>query len=129
MRTAAGPLADLTNDRTGALIGDLAIGPLDATAKVAKSSGRGSLPGEHRGGRRKGTPNRATAELKDLARQYTQDALDALVSVVRGQDGAAKVAAARELLDRGYGKPSQVIAGDPNAPLVHEIRRSFVDRS
>jgi hypothetical protein len=61
------------------------------------------------GGRQAGTPNRATAELKELARAYTVEALEALVSVVRGADGAAKVAAAREILDRGYGKASQSV--------------------
>ena len=88
------------------------------TAKVAKNSNRGSKPGERRGGRKAGTPNKATVELKELARQYTVEALEALLSVVRGQDGAAKVAAAREILDRGYGKASQVLAGDPDAPLT-----------
>lgn len=34
-------------------------------AKVAKNSGRrGSAPGEHRGGRQKGTPNKTTATMK-----------------------------------------------------------------
>lgn len=35
-----------------------------ATAKVAKSSNRGSKPGERRGGRKKSTPNKTTAEIK-----------------------------------------------------------------
>jgi hypothetical protein len=86
-------------------------------AKIAKTSNRGSKPGERRGGRQKGVPNKVTAELKDLARQYTQDALDALVEVVRGESDAARVAAARELLDRGYGKASQVLGSDPDNPL------------
>jgi hypothetical protein len=79
--------------------------------------------GENRGnagkGRPKGSPNKATAELKELAREYTTEALDALLSVMRAADGAAKVAAAREILDRGYGKASQVIAGDSENPLQH----------
>ena len=37
---------------------------MNAIAKVAKSSGRGSLPGERRGGRQNGTPNKITANLK-----------------------------------------------------------------
>jgi len=82
------------------------------TAKVAKTSNRGSKPGERRGGRKAGTPNRATASLKELAQQYTADALETLVSVLAGGAGipaAAQVAAAKELLDRGYGKPSQSV--------------------
>jgi hypothetical protein len=92
--------------------------------EVVKKNNRGSKPGEHRGGRKKGTPNHVTKEVKELARQYTQDAFDALVAVVKTGCDAAKVAAARELLDRGYGKASQVIAGDPENPLVtvNEVR-------
>jgi hypothetical protein len=55
------------------------------------------------------------------------EALEALVSVVRGQDGAAKVAAAREILDRGYGKASQIIAGDEENPIEVVTRIELVD--
>lgn len=37
-----------------------------ATAKIAANSNRGSKPGERRGGRRKGTPNKTTGALKDM---------------------------------------------------------------
>ena len=94
-------------------------------AKVAKSSNRGSAPGERRGGRTKGTPNKATASLKEMAREYTTEALEALLGVLRDSESdAAKVAAAREVLDRGYGKASTVISGDEDgnpATFVHEI--------
>ncbi len=98
------------------------------TATVAKSSNRGSKPGEHRGGRKKGTPNKATASLKDIARQYTEQAVNSLLEVLKGGEGippAAQVAAAKEILDRGYGKASQVLTGgEDGGPvhLVHEIR-------
>lgn len=36
------------------------------TAKVATRSNRGSKPGERRGGRQKGTPNKVTGALKDM---------------------------------------------------------------
>lgn len=89
------------------------------TTKQAKSSNRGSKPGERRGGRQKGTPNKATAEIRDIARQYTATAVSTLVGVMEGSESdAAKVAAAREILDRGYGKASQVVAGDENGGPV-----------
>ena len=88
------------------------------TAKVATKSNRGSKPGERRGGRQQGTPNKATAEIKDLARSYTTQALETLAQVMlAGESEAARVSAANALLDRGYGKPSTVIGGDPTAPL------------
>lgn len=36
------------------------------TAKVARSSNRGSKPGERRGGRQKGTPNKITGDVKAM---------------------------------------------------------------
>jgi hypothetical protein len=53
------------------------------------------------------------AELKDLARAYTLEALDTLASVMRdkGAPPAARVAAVAHILDRGYGKPTQHISG------------------
>lgn len=98
------------------------------TAKTAKSSNRGSKPGERRGGRQKGTPNKATASIRDVAREYTTQAVDALVSVLAGGEGipaAAQVAAAKEILDRGYGRASTVLAGDEDGGpmrLVSEVR-------
>jgi hypothetical protein len=95
------------------------------TAKVAKSSGRGSKPGEHRGGRVKGTPNKATASIRDIARQYTDKAIDALVKVLDApsEPAAARVAAANAILDRGYGKATTVIAGDDEGGPVKVATR------
>lgn len=66
-------------------------------------------------GRPAGAVNKATDDIKVLARQYTAEALEALVAVVReSESDAARVSAANALLDRGYGKPSQVLSGDEN---------------
>jgi hypothetical protein len=35
----------------------------------------GSKPGERRGGRQKGTPNKATADIKALAQEHTEAAM------------------------------------------------------
>ena len=100
-----------------------------ATAKVAKSSGRGSKPGERRGGRKRGTPNKVTVALKDVAREHTEAAINTLVSVMAGGEGipaAAQVNAAKEILDRGYGKASQVIAGDEDGGPIQITRIELV---
>lgn len=88
--------------------------------KVVKSSNRGSKPGERRGGRKKGTPNKATVAIKDAAREYTESALDTLVSVMGDEDqpAAARVGAANSILDRGYGKATTVIGGDEENPVT-----------
>jgi hypothetical protein len=70
------------------------------------------------GGRKPGTPNKATTELQGLARQYTEHAIKTLaIIMVKGESEMAKIAAARELLDRGHGKATQVLAGDAEHPL------------
>lgn len=43
-------------------------------AKVARSSRGGSRPGERRGGRKKGTPNKVTGALKDMVLQALANA-------------------------------------------------------
>jgi len=70
----------------------------------------GSKPGERRGGRQKGTPNKITADIKALAAVHSQDALNTLAEIARnGESEQARVAAANSLLDRAYGKPRQEI--------------------
>ena len=84
----------------------------------------GSKPGERRGGRKKGTPNIATATLRERARRYADDALKTLFQIaVSGESEAARVSAANALLDRGYGKPATVLAGDEEGGAVNLIHR------
>ncbi len=68
------------------------------------------------GGRQKGTPNKSNAEIKALAQKYTAKGIEEL-AVLAGLNGegaadtcAARIAAIRELMDRGHGKPAQVQA-------------------
>jgi hypothetical protein len=52
--------------------------------------------------------NRATLEVREAARAYTAEAVETLASIMRhGTTEAARIMAAKELLDRGYGKPAQ----------------------
>ena len=100
-----------------------------APAKVATSSNRGSKPGERRGGRQAGTPNKATAEIKSLARVHGAEAMELLWLLARtAESEATQVAAIKELFDRGYGKATQLMGGDPEAgPIaITEIVRTIV---
>jgi hypothetical protein len=67
------------------------------TAKVAKNSGRGSKPGERRGGRKPGTPNRRTAELQEHVAATGDTPLDYLLRVMRdtGADEAKRIDCAK----------------------------------
>jgi len=50
--------------------------------------------------------------VRELARQYTAEAIATLASVMADGSGPAKVAAVKELLDRGWGKSAQPITGE-----------------
>lgn len=79
-------------------------------------------------GRKPGSRNKVTADIKELAQSYGQDGLEVLVQIMRdkGAPHAARVAAVKEIFDRGYGKAKQemehtgglnlnVVTGVPNA--------------
>ena len=76
------------------------------------------------GGRRKGTPNRATAEIKALAQTYGPDAIDTLAEIMNDKAApeASRVAAIRELLDRGFGKVPQAVGGTDDLPPIKTSR-------
>jgi hypothetical protein len=89
---------------------------------------RGSRPGERRGGHKPGVPNKATRDIKALAQEYSPGAiagLAELAGLVEGvrpaQSEQARVAAMKELLDRGHGRPPQAIVGDDNSPPVRTV--------
>lgn len=70
-------------------------------------------------GRKLGIPNRATAEIKGLAQMHGAAAIERLAHIMtNGTSETVQIAAARELLDRGYGRPTQAIVGDPDGAPV-----------
>lgn len=83
----------------------------------------GKRPGA---GRKAGIPNKSTGELKAHAQQYTPEAIDFLVSVMRNAEAPfpARVSAANSVLDRGHGKPAQAITGPDGERLEtpHSVR-------
>ena len=62
--------------------------------------------------RGKRVAGRATQDVKDAARKYTLPALETLATIMEtsGSD-PARIAAARELLDRAHGKATVDVAG------------------
>jgi hypothetical protein len=72
------------------------------------------------GGRPKGALNKATRDVREAARAYTPQALATIAHVMlKGKTEQARVAAARELLDRGHGKPTQIneLTGPGGGPI------------
>jgi hypothetical protein len=56
--------------------------------------------------------------------------IDGLLDGVGSSSDAARVAALKELLDRGHGRPTQAVTADIIADMpIHTIRRVIVHRS
>jgi hypothetical protein len=75
--------------------------------------------GKKTGGRVAGTPNKATAAVREFAGQFTEEAVKGLVAIARSKKtpAAAKVAAWNSVLDRAVGKPAQAVTGEDGGPL------------
>lgn len=69
-------------------------------------------------------------ELQHLARKHTERALKRIAQIAFNDDvpEVTQLAACKELLDRGYGKPAQSIVGDDELPPVRmKIERVIID--
>ncbi len=66
---------------------------------------------------------KALAEIRSLARAHTSSAINVLAGIMNESQAphAARVSAATALLDRGWGKPTQPIAGDDEADALRMI--------
>lgn len=84
--------------------------------------------GRKTGGRLKGTPNKATAEVKAYAQKYSTAAIDALVQIMLSEaaDAKARVMAANGVLDRAHGRPAQEITGPDGETLSIPAMIQFV---
>jgi hypothetical protein len=61
-------------------------------------------------GRPKGVRNKATADVKALAGQYSEVAIKELARLATSAESeAARVSAIKELLDRAHGRPTQAV--------------------
>jgi lambda repressor-like predicted transcriptional regulator len=61
------------------------------------------------GGRKKGVPNKVTADIKAAFRKHGPELVKALISLTKSKDENVRVKAINSALDRGYGKPAQTI--------------------
>src|SRR3954466_2667238 len=74
--------------------------------------------------------SRAAAGIKTLARRHSKAAVKVLAAIMNNEDGpaTARVSAAQALLDRGWGKAAQVLAGEEGGlPVLARIERVIVE--
>ena len=88
---------------------------------------RGSKPGERRGGRQKGTPNKATKDVRELAQKHGPECITGLALLAKtAENEQARIAAMRELLDRAYGKAPQAITDADGGSLSIPASVQFI---
>ena len=63
------------------------------------------------GGRKKGTPNKATAEIRAAFQKHGDELVKALLALTRSNDERVRLGAIQAALDRGWGRPSQAVEG------------------
>lgn len=81
-------------------------------------------------GRKAGVPNKASGEAKELARAWGPAAIKKaaeMAGLIKDKPGAesesARMMAINTLLDRAYGKATQVIAGEEDGPPLRTVTR------
>ena len=86
--------------------------PASSSVVVPRTPTGQFIPGY--GGNPRGRPPEKH-DLPALARKHTIEAVNVLADLLKDQDGRLRLAAARELLDRGYGRPIQPVVDDTKA--------------
>lgn len=96
--------------------------------KQAKANSTSFKPGQS--GNPSGRPKlpEDVKHVRELARQYTQQAIDGLVETLLTGSSSAKVAAANALLDRGWGKAEQPLTGADGGNLKMELSAPWLER-
>lgn len=64
------------------------------------------------GGRQKGTLNKATADLKAIARTMEPEATKRLALLLKSENESVALGAVKEVYDRAYGKAPQALTGE-----------------
>lgn len=70
-------------------------------------------------GRKLGSPNKSTAAIRALACKHSEAAIQTLLQIMQSNDtpSAARVSAAKELIERGYGKAGNHVDLELKTPL------------
>jgi hypothetical protein len=94
-----------------------------------------SNPGWQKG--KSGNPGgrpKALLDFIEKARKLSDVSLGVLARALNSEDGRVRILAAREILDRAWGKPTQAVTGQDGAPLfagspeLLEVLRRMVNK-
>jgi len=81
-------------------------------------------------GRKKGTPNIMTRELKEICRQEAPTLVKELIRLATSAESeAVRVAAIKEVFDRGFGKATQPIEGSVTYGVSEQLAELFKDNA
>jgi hypothetical protein len=71
---------------------------------------------------------KAASAIRKAAQRYGKKAVEKLWSIATtAESDAAKIAALKEILDRGYGKESRTASADTEQAVIRRIERIIVD--
>lgn len=78
-------------------------------------------------GRKPGSPNKIAQDVREIAQNYTDEAFQTLHTIMTDTEepAAARISAAKEMLERAYGKSPQAINLDAKGTLI--IEDGFAD--
>ncbi len=65
--------------------------------------------GHKTGGRKKGTPNKATTDIKAAFQKHGPALVKALIALTKSKDERIRLGAVQACLDRGWGKAAQAV--------------------
>lgn len=87
------------------------------------------MKGRKTGGRRPGTRNKITRDIRALAQAFTVKAIEELARLATGAESeSARVAAIKELLDRAHGKAMQRMEGSLDVNMHDGARDKLRDK-
>src|SRR5215470_17096947 len=82
------------------------------------------------GGRKKGTPNIITRELKEICRKEAPMLVKELIRLATGAESeAVRVAAIKEMFDRGFGRATQPIEGTMTYGVSEQLAELFKENA
>lgn len=91
------------------------------TKKQQKGKPRGKPFAKGQSGNPGGRP-KVEGHIREIAQMHGEAAINKLVELMHGEDPRVARAAATDLLDRGYGKPSQPVGGADDLPPIKSER-------